>query len=503
MSGAVWIGLCILLGALTMEIFIPRRLKEGFQAITYSTPDPGPNILTVKVTRRSDVGIGRETGPGGLAQDRRYFAGYVNIQRFGIKNDFCRMVTPSDAKDTQQLFFACALAGTLGSSSSFRTENVRDGFKLSRDDYMRDIMEDGRDAYCRILLKDGVYQPMCRRALDLRFSDKDEPDADPPEEIKTLADFYSGCEIWLRLRDDMVDYVNRAVVQTGGGLKIDQTPNPTVTRGLTFNGVDQFVRFGDTDELSLGNRVKMRSIRAFSVWVKFDKFTNNAHIFDLGDGAGVNNVFLGILGKGDGEEAIRPDSKCPETTIPTERSGAQFCPEIRPQTLYESSAADVEHWECKNPSVLPRKIDPIQTRPIAGGGGGSRATLLYEVWDQKLRKVQIKINRAIPIGQWTHILITAKTMDAMRPSINIVINGSLMFTQESAYLPQAKVTSHNYLGKSNWANDFSNYELRDELFHGSIFDFRMYSSVVSETKGKRILQWGMRKLGMDNSFSTV
>jgi hypothetical protein len=140
---------------------------------------------------------------------------------------------------------------------------------------------------------------------------------------------------------------------------------------------------------------------------------------------------------------------------------------------------------------------------VAGGGGGSRATLLYEVWDQKLRKVQIKINRAIPIGQWTHILITAKTMDAMRPNINVMINGNLMFTQESGYLPQAKVTSNNYLGKSNWANDFSNYELRDELFQGSIFDFRMYSNVVSETKGKRILQWGMGKLGLDNSFVTV
>ena len=247
----------------------------------------------------------------------------------------------------------------------------------------------------------------------------------------------------------------------------------------------------------------MRSIRAFSVWVKFDKFTNNAHVFDFGDGAGINNTFLGILGKGDGEEAIRPESKCPETTIPTEKSGAQFCPEIRPQTLFETSAADVEHWECKNPSVLARKIPPIQTRPIAGGAGGSRATLIFEIWDQKLRKVQIKVNRVIPLDKWTHILITAKNMDAMRPDLTIVINGNTVFTQEKAYLPAAKITSNNYLGKSNWANDFSNYELRDELFQGAIFDFRMYSAPVSETKGKRILQWGMKKLGLDNSFATV
>lgn len=506
MSGAVWIGLCILLGALALEIFAPIRMTEGFQALTGSGSSGSgsaisiPNILTNMINRRGDVGIGLEIA--GNMQDRRYFAGYADVERYGVKNDFCRMLTAGDATDAKSLFFACALAGTMGDSAGFRTQTVKDGFKISRDDYMRDIMREGRDAYCRILLKDGVYQPLCRRALDLRFSDKDEPDPEPPEEIKTMADFYSGCEMWLRLRDDMVDYVNRAVVQTAGGVVIDPTPNPTVTNGLYFNGVDQFVRFGDTDELSLGNKVKMRSVRAFSVWVKFDKFTNNAHIFDLGDGAGINNVFLGILGKGDGEEAIRPPSKCPETTIPAEPSGAQFCPEIRAQTLFETSAADVEHWECKNPTVFPKKVAPIQTRPVAGASGGSRATLLFEMWDQKLRKVQIKVNRAVPLGQWTHILITAKTMDAMRPDLNVIINGNLVFTQEQAYLPAAKVTSHNYLGKSNWANDFSDYELRDELFQGSIFDFRMYSKVVSETKGKRILQWGMGKLGLDNSFST-
>jgi hypothetical protein len=528
MSGVVWIGLCILLGALVLEIVAPKQMLEGFQALgspTVILPEQRTNLLTGLMTRRGDVGPGYEGRGGsgakpsdnqgvrgmdqqGFQQDRRYFAGYADVQRYNIKNDFCRMVTASDITDNRGLFFACALAGTTGTSTGFRTETVADGFKISRDDYMRDIIKDGRDAYCRILLKDGVYQPLCRRALDLRFSDRDEPDTDPPEEIKTLADFYAGCEMWLRLRDDMVDYVDRAVVQLAGGIKIDPRPNPSVTNGLYFNGVDQFVRFGDTDELSLGNRIKMRMVRAFSVWVKFDAFTNNAHIFDLGDGAGINNVFLGILGKGEGggdENTIRADSKCPETTVPTEKSGAQFCPEMSPQSLYEISAADVEHWECKNPSVLARKMAPIQTREVkaAPTGLANKATLIYEVWDKKLRKVQIKVNRAIPLGKWTHILITAKNMDAMRPDLNVIINGNLIYTHLNGYLPQAKVTSHNYLGKSNWANDFSDYELRDELFQGSIFDFRMYSKAVSETKGKRILQWGMGKLGLGNSFDSV
>jgi hypothetical protein len=91
----------------------------------------------------------------------------------------------------------------------------------------------------------------------------------------------------------------------------------------------------------------------------------------------------------------------------------------------------------------------------------------------------------------------------MRPDLNVFVNGSLIFTQEAGYLPQAKRTTNNYFGKSNWANDFSGYELRDELLNGSIFDFRMYSAPIPEVKVKRILQWGMNKLGMDNSFSSV
>jgi hypothetical protein len=58
------------------------------------------------------------------------------------------------------------------------------------------------------------------------------------------------------------------------------------------------------------------------------------------------------------------------------------------------------------------------------------------------------------------------------------------------------VTQKNYFGKSNWADNSSAYELRDELLSGSIFDFRMYTSALSETKIKRILQWGMGKLGL-------
>jgi hypothetical protein len=503
MSGTVWIGLCILLGALILELYAPQKLSEGFQLMVPQTNSEKQNFITNLIIRRSDVGIGREQG--GFAQDRRYFNGYADVQRYGVQNDFCRMITLSGEDGTM---FACALAGTTGNPAAYRTRTVKDGFRISRDDYMRDIIKDGRQAYCRILKqRDLTYQPMCVRALDLRFSDRDELDTDPPEEILTLMDFYAGCEMWLRFYDDMKDYVDTAVVQFAGGIKIDQTPRPTVTQALYFNGQDQFVRLGDTTELTLGNIIKMRSLRAWSVWVKFDSFTNNAHIFDFGDGPGVNNTFMGILGKGDaGEDSgnkVRPGTDCPETTIPDGPSGAQFCPELRPQDLYATSSANVDDYTCPGPDTYARKMEPIQTKPVKPATDAKRATLIYEVWEKKLRKVQIKVNGAIPLGKWTHIVITAKNMDAMRPDLNVYVNGNLVFTQLQGYLPQAKITTNNYLGKSNWANDFSGYELRDELFNGSMFDFRMYSAALPETKIKRILQWGMGKLGMDNSFSSV
>lgn len=508
MSGTLWIGLCLFLGVLILELVAPDKLTEGFQTIIPSTEPVKParrqeNALSALVQARMDVGPGREQK--GYIQDKRYFSGYVDVQRFGMKKDFCRMISSGDEKDT---FFACALAGTKTSSPyAFRTVSVREGLRLSRDDYMRDIIKDGRDAYCRILkFTDSTYQPLCLRALDTRFHRREEIDPDPPEDVKTLLDFYSGCQMWLRLRDDLLDYVDNAVLQYAGSLAIQQVPNPSVTRGLYFNGIDQFVRLGDTEDLVLGNKIKMRTVRAFSLWVYFDEFTNNAHIFDFGDGPGRNNVFLGILGKGEaGDEPaeLRPGPKCPETTVPRAPVGAQWVPEMTPQELLETTAANVDEYICDDFEVQARRLDPSSTRRPLPTGPATRATLLFEIWDTRFRKVQIKVNRAVPLKAWTHIVVTAANMDAMRPDLQVWINGNIVFVQESGYLPQAKTTSHNYLGKSNWANAESEYELRDELFKGSLFDFRMYNTNLSETKIKRTLQWGMEKLGLNSSFLTA
>ena len=108
----------------------------------------------------------------------------------------------------------------------------------------------------------------------------------------------------------------------------------------------------------------------------------------------------------------------------------------------------------------------------------------------------MKMNKAIKIKTWSHIVITATTMDAMRPDIDIWVNGVKAGEQLAGFLPQNKSTTNNYLGKSNWENDDSLYEIRDELFQGNLFDFRMYSAPLSSDRIDRIQMWGKNLLGI-------
>ena len=512
MSGSLWIALSLLLGILVLEMMYPVALNEGFQTALAPSKNvlrEKANILTASFEKRGDIGPFKEMG--GYKKDGRFFSDWMDVQRLGERRDYCRMVFPDGGKE-EDSFFACALAGTTGLTSvSYRTKAVKDGFIRSRDDYINRIRQDGRDAYCRIIkASSGAYEPTCVAADDKSFGDSNFLDTNPPDEIKTLVDFYRGCRMWLRFRDDMIDYMssstNTTIIQVAGKPTLLEDPNPAVTRGLILNGKDQYVRLGDSLDLTLGNLGSLRSVRAFSVWVKFDEFTNNAHIFDFGNGSGNDNVFLGILGKGDADSAggnnIRKGDKCKDSTVPDGVSGAQWCPELRAQDLFVMSKANVDDYTCSRPEIEPdpTKLNGIDSTPVPEydpTASKSRATLLYEVWDGSLRKMQMKINNAIPINAWTHIVITAANMDALRPDIKLYINGNELYTLESGFLPQSAVTSHNYLGKSNWTDAPGEFELRDELLRGAIFDFRMYNIALSESRVKRILQWGMGKLGLN------
>ena len=499
---------------------VPEKIKEGFQWVAIRDKPPiaadtnvlaaPDNLLTQAYKRRSDVGFNREEP--NYSADIRYFANYMDIQGIGSQKDYCRVVFPTGGSEDDS-FFACALAGTDGLTSvEYRTATVKDGLRLGRDDYIRKMGTNGRDAYCRIVKEGALFQPMCLIPELTKFGVRERMDTDPPDDIKILLDFYAQCRLWLRFRDDMKDYMRGStVVQVAGGATVMEfPPRPTVTRALHLNGTDQFLRLGDSSDLSFGNTGSLRDVRAFSVWVKFDEFTNNAHIFDFGNGAGKDNVFLGILGKGDADAAgnkVRDESNCPQTTVPDYGSGAQFCKEMRPQDLYLISSANVDDFSCTAPDIYadPAKATQLFTRTQRKDDPNakrSRATLLYEVWDNRLRAMQIKVNQAIPVGEWTHLVITAKNMDAMRPDILVYVNGEMVYTKESGVLPQTAVTEKNYIGKSNWTDEPGGYELKDELLKGSVFDFRIYNGVLSSRKIKHMFQWGLDHLGQMTAGSS-
>ena len=534
MSGSIWIGLILLCSILLLELIAPNKLSEGFQSLSPVPFYSKPSYFSQFVSKNTVANPMKEEG--GYIMDGRYFHDYTDVQRLNVNQDYCRVVVPksggtlnsegkriisadavkgsasrakqesvpSSGPDTEESlsFFACALGGTDGKSTIvYKSNTVATGLKLSRDDYMRDIMKDGRAAYCRILkATDGSYQPLCRKALDVGFDDRDVADPLPPDDIKTLLNFYQGCTMWLRLRDDMKDYVNSVQVYTGGSLAIDETPRPSPTYGLSFDGVQQFLRIGDTPDLTLGSVVKLRTTRAFSVWAYFDEFTNNAHIFDFGDGAGRNNTFLGILGKGDpqvgGGAEIRPLLCGTGSTIPEGKTGQQRVQEVSPQEFMKTTAANVDEYIDIDQQVEARILEPSTVRMPKPTGPSNKATLHYEVWDSQQRKMNIKVNSIIPLKQWVHIAITAITEDAARPDIGVFVNGEMVFVQPSGYLPQPISTTNNYLGKSNWTDNTSTYELRDELFSGKLFDFRVYKTRMSDTKIRQTIRWGQELLGI-------
>jgi len=471
-----YITLSILAVLAFSEVFFPK-VTEGFSL-------PQTSFWSTFAAPRADVGPMEEDMS--YVRDPRYFHDYADVSRLGVAYDFCRMVTKKGSDD---LFFACALAGTdnLG-STSFRTATVSKGFRVSHDDYMNDINNDGRADYCRILLdRDSTYQPLCVRATDTGFDSRDVVDPNPPPHIAQLLNFYEGCEIWLRFDNSMKDTLGAVNVQTSGSMTIDEMPSDT-SDGLTFNG-SQYLRIFDGDALTLGTGVPLRALRTWMVWVRFEAFTNNAKIFDFGNGSGKDNVFLGILGTGDyGVQNVN------ESTVPTEPSGQQFVPETTPKNLMETTDANVNDFECKAIEVFPRKLRPSTVNPDALEPS-DKATLIYEVWDKTSRKMRITVNNVIPLKQWTHITITAGSTDAFRPALNVFVDGVLVYTKIDGCLPSTGLMTNCYLGKSNWRTT-SQYANKDELFKGSMFDFRTYSVPVTDDFIQESFAWGKQNLGL-------
>lgn len=491
--------LFILIIIALLELFWPRIIKEGFTGLV----SVGDTANWAKwAPRRGDVGVDSEEK--GYVQDARYFRDYVDVQGFGVKHDFCRMVAPAD--DTTNLFFACALAGTDNLSSvAYKTASVKNGFRTGRDDYMRDTADTGKYSYCRILKLDSdTFEARCNTADAAGFSTRTVEDVDPPENIARLLTFYEGCLFWFRFRDDLVDYASTLRVATAGKLAIEELPpNPLIARTLVFDGLTQYLRVGDAKDMTLGTQLPLRSMRAINFWVRFDEFTNNAHILDFGNGSGRENVFIGIVGKGNQgtqAELERPLLCGGDSVVPDAPSGAQDVATASPQELMAGSSANVDEFDCKLPEIFGRIIPNghLTNKPkvFVIGPNIKTADMIYEVWNNQQRQMRIRVPAAFTLGEWTHICITADTSDNLRPPISVYKNGKKVFTEPAGFLPQTSLTQKNYIGKSNWSigNDAMND--KDELFKGALFDLRAYKIPIKPERVTDFYKWGQDQLGL-------
>jgi len=522
----VYVAVGLLFLTLAIDIWQPRFLKEGFSSVITVGDNP---FLSGYFPRRGDVSF--EAEEAGFVKDKRNVMGYADVQGLGVKHDFCRMIVPKGTENDvggpeSGKFFACALAGTENlASTKYRTQTVKEGFKTSRDDYMRDADGDGISDYCAVVkVKNGSWEPQCYRGLTTTFDTRQMFDPSPPEDIAEIVEFYQGIMFWFRFIDDMKDYADNLKVFTSGDIKMEEanvkvqpsqlmmgnesrTTNlderVQVTKGLRFNGMDQYIRLGDSADMSFGKNITLTTMRALSMWVYCEEFGNNVHFLDFGNGPGMDNVFVGILGRGDGTiekgSDIRKDP-CKmidlNMVVPDFPSGAQFVPVMTPMELMLTTSGNINE-AVKDEPVYPRKILPVkppQAETLVAGG--ETATLLYEVWNGKLRMQHIKVQGAIKIKQWTHICITTATGDGVRPALQIWINGEKLAEDSNAHLPQTSFTSSNYLGKSNWFNASSQFENKPEMFKGGLFDLRGYSQSITEQKLKKTIRWGKLRLGI-------
>jgi hypothetical protein len=143
-----------------------------------------------------------------------------------------------------------------------------------------------------------------------------------------------------------------------------------------------------------------------------------------------------------------------QNTLPSypQKGGPKACLETTPQNLMLLKA-NVNEYECKIFDVPPDYSDAEESQKRTESKP-TRATLLYEIWDGKQRKMRIKVNKVIPLKKWVHIAITAKANDSYRPDVAVYINGTQVFIEPSGHLPQTKGSTNNYLGKSKSAYGF-------------------------------------------------
>ena len=305
--------------------------------------------------------------------------------------------------------------------------------------------------------------------------------------------------VWYRFFDDMLDYAENTQLRIAGDAKVDEESRRTVTKGLGINRYpsttdDQYLKIGENPKLEFDSVVQLRQLRAVSVWAYFDAFSNNARIFDFGNGAGKDNVFLGIEGRGNTSKALGAFGNL--RARPTDANAVcstKAAPEVSPQLYMETSDANVNDFTCPGPepidSIYPE--DEPKDEDIE-----PKANLLFEIWDTQQRKMRIRVLDAIPLKKWVHIALTTTDGASFRPTWQVYINGEKIFEQPDGHMALASYVTNNYIGRSNWEGQSSQYDNGDERFRGALFDFRLYRQPMSVTKIARTVGWGRKKLDL-------
>jgi hypothetical protein len=502
-------ALAVLVVVAAYELFRRRLFSEGF-----TDGDAVPTFFGKYFPRRYDVVPGQTDEGDGWVRNPRYFEGYVDVQKLGYAADFCRVVEKKGMPETRMV--ACALGGQEGLDSlTFRTDSSRAGMRFSRDDYFRDVNGDGREDYGRILkvseAPNDRWEARAVLAGLTRFKQSAEvPDNSPPPHIKDLLWFFEDIMVWYRWFDDMVDSAENTQLAIAGGAAVKEAVRPLTTTGLALNRIEsvlmpldgdapvtastQFLKIGENPKLEFENVVQLRQLRGVCVWAYFDEFTNNARIFDFGNGAGKDNVLLGIEGRGNrndnGSGFGFLNTRPPSTAAVCQ---ARAPPEVSPQMYMATSDANVDFWECPGPEPVDSTYPDDELTPEALT---LTANLLFEVWDTQQRKMRIRVLNAIPLKKWVHIALTTTDANSIRPTWNVYIDGKKVHTEESGHMPLTAYTNKNYIGRSNWEGATSQYQDADERFRGALFDFRLYRAPLSDAKIARSVQWGKEKLGL-------
>ena len=473
---AIYTALSLLVVIIVWEWLRNQAFAEGF------TDGIVPEFFGRYFPRRYDIVPGQQREQDGWIRNPRYAEAYVDVQRLGYKGDFCRVVEKEGAPESRIL--ACALAGQEGLDPYlYRTESVRAGMRFSRDDYFRDVDGDGRDDYGRILkIAKAPHDAWAARAVlagFTRFKQSAEiTDHNPPAHIKDLLWFYEGVMVWYRWADDMLDYAENTTLSIAGNAKVDETPNHVPVKGLEFNRLptadvdvpppnDQFLKIGENPRMEFDSVVQLRNLRAISVWAYFDEFTQNARIFDFGNGAGKDNVFLSIEGKGNTKAAFGTLAARPGANNLVCRATPAV--EMSPQAFLAHTDANVDEWECPGPEPMPSAYPEDEQ---AADELEPTANLIFEIWDTEMRKMRIRAVDAIPLKKWVHIALTTTDNASFRPTCQVYINGKKVFEQPDGHMPLKSYVTQNYIGRSNWVSD--------SYFYGSMSAITIYNRALSE-----------------------